>query len=163
MENTYYDILGVKQTATESEIKDAYRHLISIYHPDKNNGDISAVKLSQIINKAYEILKDPEKRTHYDEYLVQNKMAHGPLYSSENQYVPGQNYSDRSDAKKSRNENEIKKHSGMGPGFWIVIYIIGGGWLSTKFGHASWILVIFCVIVIFLIARASSKEDKKNR
>lgn len=58
----YYDILGVAKTASDSEIKQAYKKLAKEHHPDKG-GDTE--KFSQI-NAAYDILKDPAKRQEYD-------------------------------------------------------------------------------------------------
>lgn len=62
---TYYDILGVPRSATESEIKRAYRRLAVAYHPDKNP-DPSAEQLFKLINEAYEVLGDQSKRSRYD-------------------------------------------------------------------------------------------------
>lgn len=60
----YYDILGVKKSATDDEIKKAFRKLARKHHPDAG-GDEDTFKS---INEAYEILSDPKKRTQYDEY-----------------------------------------------------------------------------------------------
>jgi len=67
---TYYDILGVSRSATESDIKRAYRKLAVVYHPDKNP-DPTAEQLFKLINEAYEILGDPPKRSRYDLELIQ--------------------------------------------------------------------------------------------
>lgn len=64
----YYKILEVSKTATESEIKTAYRKLARKYHPDLNPNDENAKKKFQQINEANEVLSDPEKRKKYDEY-----------------------------------------------------------------------------------------------
>lgn len=67
---SYYDILGVLPTAPKEVIKAAYRTLISIYHPDKYDGDKSyAHQRTAEINQAYDVLSDPEKRSSYDEDL----------------------------------------------------------------------------------------------
>ena len=63
----YYATLGVAKTATEKEIKQAYRKLARKYHPDVNPGDKSAEARFKGINEAYEVLGDPEKRKKYDE------------------------------------------------------------------------------------------------
>lgn len=62
----YYDTLEIKSDATESEVKKAFRRLSAKYHPDKNQGNEEAHKKYVEINKAYEILNDPEKRQIYD-------------------------------------------------------------------------------------------------
>ena len=63
----YYATLGVAKTATEKEIKQAYRKLARKHHPDVNPGDKSAETKFKAINEAYEVLGDPEKRKKYDE------------------------------------------------------------------------------------------------
>ena len=63
----YYSTLGVAKTATEKEIKQAYRKLARKHHPDVNPGDKTAESRFKEINEAYEVLGDPEKRKKYDE------------------------------------------------------------------------------------------------
>src|SRR5689334_2662351 len=63
----YYSTLGVAKTASEKEIKAAYRKLARKHHPDVNPGDKSAETTFKEINEAYEVLGDPEKRRKYDE------------------------------------------------------------------------------------------------
>src|SRR5215472_8236852 len=63
----YYSTLGVAKTATEKEIKQAYRKLARKHHPDVNPGDKSAEAKFKEINEAYEVLGDPAKRKKYDE------------------------------------------------------------------------------------------------
>ena len=64
----YYNILGVNKSASEREIKQAYRKLARQYHPDINPGDMSAEEKFKKINEAYEVLSDKEKRRKYDQY-----------------------------------------------------------------------------------------------
>lgn len=64
----YYQTLGVSKTATDDEIKKAYRKLARKYHPDVNPNDKEAHKKFQEINEANEVLSDPEKRKKYDTY-----------------------------------------------------------------------------------------------
>jgi curved DNA-binding protein len=63
----YYSTLGVAKTATEKEIKQAFRKLARKFHPDVNPNDKSAEAKFKEINEAYEVLGDPEKRKKYDE------------------------------------------------------------------------------------------------
>mmetsp|Transcript_1923 Transcript_1923/g.2144 ORF Transcript_1923/g.2144 Transcript_1923/m.2144 type:complete len:357 (-) Transcript_1923:231-1301(-) len=62
----YYAVLGVQKTATEAQIKKAYRKLALEYHPDKTGGDEAKAAKFAEINSIYEVLSDPEKRQLYD-------------------------------------------------------------------------------------------------
>jgi curved DNA-binding protein len=64
----YYKILGVAKSATEKDIKSAYRKLARKYHPDVNPNDPEAEKQFKQVNEANEVLSDPEKRKKYDQY-----------------------------------------------------------------------------------------------
>ncbi len=64
----YYRVLGVNKSASEREIKRAYRGLARKHHPDVNPGDKSAETRFKEINEAYEVLSDKEKRKKYDQY-----------------------------------------------------------------------------------------------
>jgi DnaJ-class molecular chaperone len=63
----YYATLGVAKTASEKDIKQAFRKLARKYHPDVNPGDKAAEARFKEINEAYEVLGDPDKRKKYDE------------------------------------------------------------------------------------------------
>ncbi|XP_065871399.1 chaperone protein dnaJ GFA2, mitochondrial [Euphorbia lathyris] len=67
MSRDYYDVLGVSKNASSSEIKKAYYALAKKLHPDTNKDDPEAEKKFQEVSKAYEVLKDEEKRGQYDE------------------------------------------------------------------------------------------------
>ncbi len=73
-----YEVLGVDRNATEADVKKAYRRLARKNHPDVNPGDTSAQKKFQDIAAAYEILKDPERRRHYDR-TGQTEFGPGPF------------------------------------------------------------------------------------
>lgn len=64
----YYQVLGIDKSASQSEIKKAYRKLARKYHPDKNADDEIAKKKFQQINEANEVLSDEENRKKYDKY-----------------------------------------------------------------------------------------------
>ena len=64
----YYEVLQVSRDSTGAEIKKAYRKLALKYHPDKNPGDKEAEEKFKLINEAYQVLSDDEKRAIYDRY-----------------------------------------------------------------------------------------------
>jgi DnaJ-class molecular chaperone len=64
----YYTVLGVSRSATEKDIKTAYRKLARKHHPDVNPGDKNSEELFKEIGEAYSVLSDPEKRKKYDRW-----------------------------------------------------------------------------------------------
>jgi curved DNA-binding protein len=63
----YYEVLGVPKSASQAEIKKAFRRLAKQHHPDSNPGDAEAEKRFKDVNEAHAVLSDPEKRKRYDE------------------------------------------------------------------------------------------------
>lgn len=68
MSQDYYEVLGVDRSASESEIKKAYRKLAMKYHPDKNPGDQAAEDKFKKAAEAYDVLGDKDKKAKYDQF-----------------------------------------------------------------------------------------------
>jgi curved DNA-binding protein len=68
MAKDYYEALGVGRSASEGEIKSAYRKLARQYHPDRNPGDKAAAERFKEIQQAYDVLSDKKKREQYDQF-----------------------------------------------------------------------------------------------
>lgn len=85
----YYKVLGVKRTASEAEIKSAYRKLARKLHPDVNGGDEKAARQFALVALAYRTLNDPQERAYYDSQL--KKVASGfqsdSVFSSSNPHA----------------------------------------------------------------------------
>lgn len=64
----YYEVLGVSKTATDDEIKKAYRKIAIKYHPDRNPGNKEAEEKFKEAAEAYDVLHDPQKRQQYDQF-----------------------------------------------------------------------------------------------
>lgn len=64
----YYEVLGVDKSASEDELKKAYRSLAKKYHPDLHPGDAEAEARFKEVNEAYEVLSDADKRAKYDQF-----------------------------------------------------------------------------------------------
>jgi len=77
----YYQVLGVKETATASEIKSAYRKLARKRHPDVNRGSEKAAREFALLSLAYHTLIDPQERAFHDQQLSKQRNGHSILDS----------------------------------------------------------------------------------
>jgi len=87
----YYEILGVSKSATDEELKKAYRKLAKQYHPDLNPGDKTAEQKFKEVNEAYSVLSDSEKRRKYDQFgkgAVDGSGGFGGSYSGYTDFDP---------------------------------------------------------------------------
>lgn len=102
----YYEVLGVSKTASDEEIKKAYRAKALQYHPDKNQGNAAAEEMFKKINEAYSVLSDSKKRADYDlggiasqqygaytqQYARQNPFTYNPFAEEDDDPMFGQSY-----------------------------------------------------------------------
>ncbi len=121
----YYEVLGVDKSATEQEIKKAYRSLAREYHPDRNRGENEkqAEEKFKEISEAYEVLADKEKRVRYD------KFGHSAV---EGDFSPG-GFS-WSDFSHARDFEDLFSGFGFGGGESIFDMFFGGGGQRGGFG-----------------------------
>jgi curved DNA-binding protein CbpA len=86
---THYDTLQVSHNASQEVITVAYRSLSHKYHPDKNSGDLNAQDIMKLINVAYEVLSDPDKRKDYDISIKNSNLeAFNSVYTKNNEASP---------------------------------------------------------------------------
>ena len=121
----YYKILGVSKTATEKEIKAAYRKLARKYHPDLNPDNKAAEKKFKEINEAHEVLSDPENRKKYDKYGENWK--HGEEYEKAQQQY-NQQQSQRQSSRHGFSEQEYSD---------FFESMFGGGGASSRYGRTK--------------------------
>lgn len=85
-EQNYYDILGINATASNDEIKEAYRHLVRKYHPDVSSDPNAPTKIAEV-NTAYEVLKNPIERAKYNAiFITSSKPTYEPIEPTAEDY-----------------------------------------------------------------------------
>ncbi len=77
MARDFYEVLGISRSASEDEMRTAYRKLAHQYHPDKTGGDKEAEEKFKEVNEAYGVLKNKEKRAHYDQFGTESPQQGG--------------------------------------------------------------------------------------
>jgi hypothetical protein len=83
----YYKVLGIRRTASKSEVKSAYRKLARLRHPDVNRDSETAAREFALLTKAYRVLMDPQERAYYDEKLTAAATAGYSILSSNNPHA----------------------------------------------------------------------------
>lgn len=117
----YYKVLGIDKTASEEEIKKAYRKLAVKYHPDKNKDDKDAENKFKEVAEAYEVLKDPQKRKKYDALGSNWKQ-----YQNTGDYGPGAYGGKPGDGARVEFEGDINDLFGGGFSEFFQSYFGGG-------------------------------------
>lgn len=82
---TYYDILRIAPQAAPASVRTAYRRLAQKYHPDKLPGNADAVRVMVMLNEAYGVLSDPDRRARYDRHIAD---MHAYARTSQRRIVP---------------------------------------------------------------------------
>ena len=138
--NTYYTILGITECATFEEIQKAYRQKALLYHPDKNKSD-NAHDIFIKIQKAYEVLSDPERRSKYDNDLNSYRQN---IFNSINTDKTNRSKSDIENIQKQKkspiNKRSYKREKTSINSKNILIYTF---------------LIIFLLVMFFKITTAS--------
>jgi hypothetical protein len=83
----YYKVLGVKPTASRSEVKSAYRKLARLRHPDVNGGSENAAREFALLSKAYRVLTDPQERVYHDQQLAAQSSDSYSILHSDNRHA----------------------------------------------------------------------------
>lgn len=79
----FYEVLGVDKSASQSQIKAAFKRMAMLYHPDRNPGNKQAEETFKVVNEAYHTLSDPEKKLRYDSRFYWVKEEQEELYWQE--------------------------------------------------------------------------------
>ena len=83
----YYKVLGIKRSASKSEVKSAYRKLARLRHPDVNGGSEKAAREFALLSKAYQVLRDPQERVYHDQQLNANSDSGYSILQSNNPHA----------------------------------------------------------------------------
>jgi len=116
----YYKVLGVDYSATDRDIREAYRALAKKYHPDVNQGDAEAASKFRNVSDAYDCLRDPEQRAMHD-VLLESKGINTGAFSHHQEDVslvddePITSERPRTTVKKAASSNKKKKGAWQGP------------------------------------------------
>lgn len=109
MVTDYYKVLGIKRSASQSEIKSAYRKLARLRHPDVNGGSEIAAREFALLSRAYRVLIDPQERCFHDQQLSASSSAGYSILQSDNPHAQrARNFAVQ--ARWDRIVNEVLEH-----------------------------------------------------
>ena len=144
----YYGVLGVSKTASQDEIKKAFKKLARKYHPDLNPNDPTAKQKFQEINEANEVLSDPEKRKKYDAYGENWKHA------------------DEFEAQKQRYQQQSRSggggFGGMGGGYWSSAVNAGEAAEEVRLDSKGRTSMPNCIFLYAMPQRPTNKSWKST-
>ena len=83
----YYKVLGIKRSASRSEVKSAYRKLARLRHPDVNGGSEKAAREFALLSRAYRVLSDPQERAYHDQQLSTQSAGGYSILQSDNPHA----------------------------------------------------------------------------
>jgi curved DNA-binding protein CbpA len=83
----YYKVLGIKRSASRSEVKSAYRKLARLRHPDVNGGSENAAREFALLSRAYRVLIDPQERAYHDQQLTAQSSGGYSILHSDNPHA----------------------------------------------------------------------------
>ena len=87
MVTNYYKVLGIKRSASRSEVKSAYRKLARLRHPDVNGGSEEAAREFALLSRAYSVLIDPQERAYHDQQLTAQSSGAYSILQSDNPHA----------------------------------------------------------------------------
>ena len=137
-ETDHYSTLGIKHEATPREIKQAYRKLVKINHPDRHEGNKTQSLHFHLIQRAYETLNNPGRRTEYDRWL---------MLQNQSDSVSG-NVEQTFSASTAENPRATAGQNPTG-GVYSHDDVEGGNLLGIRTGHV--LLLCFFLWVIFYL------------
>jgi hypothetical protein len=155
---THYDNLKVPENASQEMIKKAFRALSKKHHPDQNPGNADSQRIMQILNDAYEVLGNENRRAAYDRSLRERRAPPMPSYSNPNAasarpshaYPPPYHRPQAARARSAaRSARSFRRDFSQGPqeGFGTMVF--------RRFGQ---VLVMFILVSLYLGSRATLPE-----
>jgi curved DNA-binding protein CbpA len=180
IEKNPYEVLDLRPTATQKQIRTKYRLLVQKYHPDLHPGDTAAALLMGQVNSAYDILGNPKTRRRYDEKLnastgaaeateAQAEEAQQPFEKTEEQTSYEEVTEEETIAAEewAARESQARQEKGFVSSVWAEVTDLqpqeyADGWVKTKyFVGLSFrvVIAIFVLLLRFLSKRGDEDED----